>query len=582
MALRSYWRPWKEEVEAPNGMVTAMEAPSAEAGIEILKQGGNAIDAAVAMGFCNVVLEPYMATIAGMGYMLIYLASESKTVAIDFNGRAPRKAYPDLYRVTGYSEAGGYNIFDVEGDAHNQGPLCVTVPATCAGFCEAHKRYGRLPLEQVLEPAIHLASEGFEASWHLTLYAANDYESLNLDRYLASMWLPGGRPPRSSPKPGDRIVQRELGDLLKRIAREGADAMYRGEIARAIDEFIGSRGGVLSSQDMADYRPTVTEPIAISYKGHSIKAVPTPSGAITNLQTFNILNGFDMASMKHNSVEYLHLFIEAARHAFADRYRYLGDWEYAPVPLRGLLSADYGREIAKQLNMKKADAGAGQEEEPWAYYLEHALHDPWKYEKSSAPQQVLNLAMDSNNENTTHFNVVDRDRNAVSCTHTGVFTAGVNPPSTGVYLVGGMGWFIPKSGYANSVEGWKRPLNNMCPVMVFWGGKPILCQGAPGARHIMNRGVQVVNNIIVFGMTPQEAIVEPTLDVSGSETLVDSRLPDEVIKGLEELGHRIAVVEEEPGMTGNFSRPSAISIDYETGLLRAGVDAFRPTMAIGY
>ena len=228
MSLRSKWKPGKEEVVAQNGAVTAMQPQAAEAGLEMLKRGGNAVDAGVAMGFCNVVVKPYMATIAGMGYMLIYLANEGKTVAIDFNGRAPRKAYPDMYRAIGPAATGGFHVFDVEDDANRLGPLSVTVPATCAGLREAHKRYGVLSLEQVLEPAIHLASEGFETDWYLTLFAANTFDRIEPDPYLAGMWLPEGRVPRSHPKPGTKIVQRDLGELLKRIAREGADAMYRG------------------------------------------------------------------------------------------------------------------------------------------------------------------------------------------------------------------------------------------------------------------------------------------------------------------------------------------------------------------
>jgi gamma-glutamyltranspeptidase/glutathione hydrolase len=582
MALRSYWRPGRDEVEATNGMVTSMEAPAAEAGLEILKKGGNAVDAAITIGFCNVVLEPFMATIAGMGYMLIHLAKEGKTVAIDFNGRAPRKAHPDMYEVIGPAEAGGYHTFEVEGDTHSQGPLCVTVPSTCAGLCEVHKRYATLPLEQLLEPAIHLASDGFEAQWHVTLYAANDWEYLNLDHYLANIWLPGEHPPRSFPGSTDKVVQKELGDLLKRIAREGPDAMYRGEVADGIEEFIKKGGGVLTRQDLADYKPIVTEPISVPFKGYTIKAVPTPSGAITNLQTYRILDNFNLEALGHNTVDYLNLFIQSARHAFADRYRYLGDWEYVPVPLQGLLSAEYNRELAGKVNLTTSGFAADEKEEPWVYYLDHVAHDPWMYDPAGPPSEVFHPATDTNNEDTTHFNVVDKDRNVVTCTHTGAFTHGANPPSTGVYLVGGMAWFIPKAGYANSIAGWKRPLNNMCPVMVFEGGRPVLCEGSPGARRIMNRGIQVVTNVLVFGMTPQEAISQPTVDASGKDTLVNARMPDEIVGGLKRLGHRVELVEEQPAMTGPFSRPSAIHIDYDSGLLRAGVDSFRPTMALGY
>ena len=582
MTLRSNWKPGKEEVVAENGAVTAMTPQSAEAGLEMLKRGGNAVDAAVAIGFCNVVVEPYMATIGGMGYMLVHMAAEGRTYAIDFNGRAPRAARPNMYRVLGPAPAAGFHVFEVEDSANREGPLAASVPATCAGLCEAHRRFGVLPIEQVLEPAIQLAAEGFETNWHLTLFAANQFEAFSRDSYIASMWLPGGRVPRSDPKPGERIVQRDLAHLLRRVARDGADALHRDEVADAIDEFMRANGGVLTRQDLEEYRPTVSDPLSVPFKGHEVKVVPTPSGAITNLQTFALLDRFDLASLGHNSVEHLHLFVEAARHAFADRFRYLGDWEHAKVPLRGLLSPEYARGVAAEIDLKKASVGLDADEEPWVHYMDRAIHDPWRYEPSPTPATAYEPAIDTNDEDTTHINVVDKDRNAVSCTHTGVFEAGLNPPATGVYLVGGMAWFIPKDGYANSVAGWKRPMNNMAPVMVFRDGRPVLCQGAPGARRIMNRGVQVVANVIAFGMTPQQAIEQATVDASGRETLVDSRLPDRVIEGLASRGHRIAVVEEEPGMGGNFSRPTAMQVDYEAGLIRAGVDPFRPATALGY
>ena len=340
-------------------------------------------------------------------------------------------------------------------------------------------------------------------------------------------------------------------------------------------------GGLLSAQDLADYRPIVTEPLSTSFNVHSVNVVPTPSGGITNLETLGILDRLDLRSLSHNSVEHLDLLIQAVRHAFADRYRYLGDRNHVPVPLEGLLSPQYLGELAAQVNAKKADIGLELDEEPWGYYMDRAVDDPWKYDPSSAPELAYQPADGNGDGDTTHFNAVDRERNAVSCTHTSIFGPGVNAPSTGVYLTGGMAWFIPKAGYANSIASWKRPMNNMSPLMVFREGRPILCQGAPGGRRIMNRGVQVVTNIVVYGMTPQEAIVQPTVDASGRDTLLDSRLPDEVVDGLEKLGHRVLVVEEEPGMGSNFSRPSAIHIDYESGLLTAGVDAFRPATALG-
>jgi gamma-glutamyltranspeptidase/glutathione hydrolase len=582
MSLYSAWKVNKEEVVAENGIVTSALPLSAEAGLSILKSGGNAIDAAVAIGFCNVVQEPYMASIGGMGYMLIHLAGEGRTIGVDFNGRAPKGTKDEMYEVLGPSTGAGYKTFDVVDDANNTGPLSATVPATCAGFCEAHSRFGTLPFEQVLEPAIHLASKGFEANWYLTMSAANMYDTFNSDSHLSSIWLPGGKVPASHPKPGTKIIQKDLADLLKKLAAHGRDAMYSGEVADAIDEHMKKNGGVLSKQDLSDYHPIIAEPAQTTFKGHSINVVRTPSGGITNLQTLNILDQFDLKAMGHNSVDYLHTFMMAARHAFADRFGYLGDWEHSNVPLSGLLSAGYAKEIAKEIRTPTFEIRNLGQREPLVQFMESPIHNPWEHEKSQKVPVPSHPAMDTNNEDTTHINVVDKDRNAVSCTHTGVFAKGLNPAGTGVALVGGMGWFIPKPGYPNSMAPWKRPMNNMSPFMVLKNNRPVLLEGAPGARRIMNRNAQVVLNVILFGMSPQEAIVQPVIDVSGSKTYVDSRMPESTIKALVNLGHDIELLEEEPAPTGYFARPSAIQVDYERNLLRAGVDSFRPTTALGY
>ena len=581
MALRSHWKANKEEVVAQHGVVTAMQPQSAEAGLAMLKQGGNAVDAAVAMGFCNIVLEPYMAVIGGMGYMLVHMAQQGLTVGVDFNGRAPRQAHAEMFEVIGPAPAGGINVFQVKGDANGTGPRSVTVPATCAGFCAAQARFGVLPLAQVLEPAIGLASDGFETNWHTTLYMANRFDALTADPYLAAMWLPGGRPPRSYPKPAEKIVQRDLGDLLRRVARQGAAGMYHGEVAAALDDWMRQHDGLLTRQDLAEYKPIFSAPLRQDFRGSSVACVATPSGAITNLQTFSILNQLDLGRHEHNSAAYLHVVIEAARHAFADRYRYLGDWEYVPVPLQGLLSSAYTHTLAQLVTSDSSTTCIADRVEPWSYYLDRALHDPWAFDTASRPAAAAIAAMAADGGATTHINVVDKDRNAVSCTHTGFFGP-VHPYNTGVYLTGGMAWFIPLPGHANSIAPWKRPMNNMCPVMVFQNGRPVLCQGAPGARRIMHRGVQVLLNILLHGMGPQDAVAALTVDASGREVLVDSRFPTDVIEQLRALGHEVKLVDEEPGMTGNFSRPSAVTIDYDRGLLRAGVDVFRPALALAY
>ena len=502
MSLRSKWKTNKEEVVAANGVVTAMLPPAAEAGLAMLKAGGNAVDAAVATGFCNIVMEPYNATIGGMGYMVLHLAEEGRTIGVDFNARAPKRARPDMFEVLGPAPAGGISVYRVKDDANNHGPLAVTVPATGAGFCAVQERYGRLPLAQVLEPAIGLAADGFAADWHTTLFIANKIEDLLADPYFGAAWLINGRPPRSYPKPGERIIQRDLADLLRRIARHGAAAMYGGEVAGAIEQWMVEQGGLLRRDDLAEYEPTFGEPLQRQFAGHTVACVATPSGAITNLQTLGILAHLDLAAHPYNSAPYLHLLSEAARHAFADRYRWLGDWQQARVPLHGLLSDGYARELATLVRRDHTDFGH-EDAEPWGYYSDQALHDPWRHEPFGAASSSPVLAA-SGDEATTHINVVDRWRNAVSCTHTGAW-GDVHPYNTGVYLTHGMAWFTPLSEHPNGIAPWKRPMNNMCPIMVFRDGKPVILQGAPGARRIMHRGIQVLLNQLVWGMGPQDA-----------------------------------------------------------------------------
>ena len=286
--------------------------------------------------------------------------------------------------------------------------------------------------------------------------------------------------------------------------------------------------------------------------------------------------------MGHNTTEYLHTFMMSARHAFADRFGYLGDWEHHKIPINGLLSPLYAKEIAKEVHNPTFEIRHLGEREPLVEFMENPIHDPWAYDTNQKVPVPSHPAMDTNDEDTTHINVVDKDRNAVSCTHTGVFAKGLNPSGTGVAMVGGMGWFIPKPGYPNSMAPWKRPMNNMSPFMVLENNRPVLLQGAPGARRIMNRNAQVILNVLVFGMSPQEAIIQPVVDVSGRKTFVDSRMNPSTVNALLDLGHDIDLLEEEPAPTGYFARPSAIQIDHEKNILKAGVDSYRPTTALGY
>ncbi len=552
----------KEEVSSRLGVVTASTPLSAEAGLKLLRDGGNAVDAGVAMGFCNTVLEPYLAALAGLGFMLVYSAEEDRVIAIDFNTRAPMDASPEMYRVVSESVAGGTKIFEVEDNENSVGAKAITVPATLAGFCRAHELYGSKPLSEVLVPAIALASDGFSLGWDQTLVLATMMRDGGRNPEVDDIWYPGGYPPA----PNTLIRQPGLGKLLKRVSSEGPGFVYRGDVGKAIVGEVQRRGGILTLEDLASFQPIVSKPLSIRYRDFEVATVPTPSGGVTVLETLNILERFDLTPMGHNSAEYLHVLTEASRHAFADRYSLLGDWIGSDVPLDAMLSKRYAGELASGIDPKEASFPK-EGSEPWVRYLGRPIHTP------------AASAMGISGE-TTHFNAVDRKGNSVCCTHTPGFQSGIAPTGTGLYLTAAMGWFVPKAGYPNSVAGWKRPLMNMAPLMVLRDGRPVILEGAPGSRRIIARNTQVVLNMVEFGMGPQEAVTTPTTDASGIDTLVDARIAPNAFEGLKAKGHRIKVVEEAPGMSF-FARPSAVLIDREKGILRAGVDVFRRSMALG-
>ena len=578
MKRRSVWRPDKDEVVVENGAVATAHPIAAQVGVDILERGGNAVDAAVATGFCLAVIEPWNSSIAGHGQMIVHMAGQRRTVAVDYGHRAPRAATADMFRIVGQTVVGN-GIYEVEERANAVGHRSVGVPGITAGMCRAHELFGVLPLEQLLEPAVHYAREGFEADPTARLMTATYMP--NLVRYgeAASIFLPDGYPP----PPRAKVVQRDLADTLERIGREGKDALYRGEVAAAIDEEMRKNGGVLSAQDLADYEAQVLEPVSTAYRGYELLGSPVPAGTITHLQILNILESFDLRRLEHASTEHLHLYTEAARHAFADRYSFVGDPDFGPAPLDGILSSGYAREIARSIDPETAALEDERELQPWVAYADSPLHDPWRYDPQSRPERATPASPPSEGDCTTHLSVIDRDRNMVACTQTAVggFGSGVVVPGTGVLLTNGMVVFNPMPGAANSIAGYKRGMNNMGPVLLLRDGKPFLTVGAPGGRRIICRIAHVISNVVDFGMSMQEAITAPSIDAAERETFVDHRIDSATVDALARMGHNVEVVPE-PATGGGFSRPRGVMIDPVTGLLHAGVQPTGPDEARGY
>ena len=577
MSLSSKLRVSKDEVVAENGVVAANHGLSSEAGLEMLKAGGNAIDAAVATGFTACVVEPMMTSIGGCGFMLVHLAERGKSVVIEFSPRAPGAATADMYQVSD-SAIMDIGLQSVVNGENIIGAKSATVPGTIAGFCMAHSRYGSLPLEQVLEPAIHLAEQGFEVDWYTAASISDEMERLVRYPGISGLLLSRGFPPTV----GSRLVQRDLGQTLRAVAKSGPDAFYRGEIAEAIVKEVQSGGGVLSMEDMGSYEAEEVEPTSISYRGHTVLGARAVNGGTTGMETLSILNNIDLGARGHNSVEALHLFIEATRHAFADRYRFLGDPEFVSVPVKGLLSTGYGAALAAEMDRVNARLEPEGDTPPWLTYADTAIHDPWSFDPESKGGEYA-MSGSSPKSSTTHLSVIDKDRNMVSCTHTMVNSFGsmIGCRGTGVILADGMLWFNPSPGRANSIAGWKRPLVNMSPMLVLKDGKPIMTVGAPGGRKIINAVSQVIMNVVDFGMGMQDAIAAPRVDASGLETAYHEAIDPDTVDGLKARGHRM-VIGPEDYANHSFARPTGVLVDEESGRLRGGVDLLRRAEAKGY
>jgi gamma-glutamyltranspeptidase/glutathione hydrolase len=340
-------------------------------------------------------------------------------------------------------------------------------------------------------------------------------------------------------------------------------------------------------EDFTGFEVLIGGPTRIRYRGYDVLGIPVPSGCTTMLQTLNILENFDLGSLDHNSTEHLHLFIEAARHAFADRYRYLGDPEYVPVPLRGMLSTEYASEVARAIDRDGAALEDERERQPWLTFADATLHDPWLHDDRPKPDDELWASPPSEGDCTTHFGVIDKDRNMVACTQTAVGSFGscVVTPGTGVLFTNGMVTFNPMPGAANSIVGGKQSLANMVPTLVLRDGMPFLSVGAPGGRKIMNCITQIVTNIVDHGMGIQEAIGVPRVDAADRETYVDSRIDESTVEALQRMGHNIAVVQMDAAHTGyltGFARPSGLMVDPESNRVHAGAEVFNLTEARGY
>jgi gamma-glutamyltranspeptidase/glutathione hydrolase len=536
-------------VLARHGMVVAQEQRAARIGVEILDRGGNAVDAAVAVGFAMAVTYPRAGNLGGGGFMVIHLAKGNRDIAIDYRETAPAKAWPEMF-------------LDAEGHPDpkksRDSGLAVGVPGTVAGLALAEEKYGsgRLSLADLIRPAINLAANGFRVEDDLADSLPGARARLARWPSTASIFLNGGETLRQ----GERLFQPDLADTLRAITKHGPRAFYTGDIAEKIADAVREAGGIMTAQDLADYRAVERPVVRGTYRGYDIVSMPPPSsGGVCLIEMLNILEGYDLGKLGRGA-EALHDEIEAMKRAYADRAVYMGDPDSVRMPLAMLTSKDYAAKLR---------AGIGPRATPAA-----DIH-PGKPE-------------DPEGRNTTHFSVVDSDGNAVSNTYTLNFSYGLGlvADGTGVLLNNELDDFTAKPGASNAygLLGFaanlpgpgKRPLSSMTPTIVLKDGKPVLVTGSPGGSRIITAVLQVIVNALDFHMPVSAAVEAPRLHNQWmpDKTDVEPGFPPAVLDALVARGHRIVP-------TAPHTSANSIAVT-EHGYVGAADSRTRGSMAAGY
>ena len=467
-------------VIAKHAMVVTDQHYATAAGVQILKEGGNAIDAAVAVGYALAVTQPCCGNIGGGGFMTIHLA-DGKNLFLNFREKAPLKATPNMFLDAQGNVVKGRSI-----DTY----LGVGVPGTVMGLDTALKKYGTMSIAQVIQPAIKLARDGFVLEAGDAKIINERLEALNQYPESAAILGHGGKPWKA----GDRLVQTNLAHTLEKIARGGTDAFYKGSIARAIVQASERHGGILAMRDFATYNVEWMKPLQCEYHGYTIVSAPPPSsGGTTMCLTLNILKPYPVGRWGYASVPFVHYFAEAERRAFATRNTYLGDPDFVKIPMRRLLSTSYAASLRATIQPDKATPSS----------------------------EIKSFLPSSEGKNTTHYSVIDSHGNAVAVTYTINFLFGNKQIAgdTGFYLNDEMDDFTAKPGATNGaglvqgradeVEPGKRPLSSMTPTIVLKHGKPFILTGSPGSATIISTTMQSIINVVDFGMNMQQAVNAP-------------------------------------------------------------------------
>jgi len=528
------------------GMVVAAHPLAAKAGLRMLKQGGNAVDAAIATTFALNAAEPFASGIGGAGFMVIYLPEEKSVTVINFREKAPSQAFPEMFQDKG----------ETQNEWREGHGLAVAVPGALAGWDYALREYGTKTLAEVMQQGVEIAEKGFTLSQTFSKINKDEYEKILKNAGETSVYLNDGFPY----EPGDFFKNPDLASTFRQLASKGIEEFYRGEIARKIVKAVKNKGGILSLEDLASYNPVEQTPLRGTYKNYTLYSLPPPSsGGLHIIQLLNIFENWPIKRWGHNSVAYIHHICEALRFVFADRALYVGDPDFVQIPINHIISKEYAVQIASKI---KPDSLVG-------------FYPPGEFDEGQLKKN-----------NTSHLCVIDEKGNIVSLTQSinYFFGSGIVPEGTGFLLNNHMADFSVNPQSINAPRPNHRPISSMAPLIMFKEGKPFLVLGSPGGTRIFPSLTQIIINIIDFGMSLDEAIEAPRFFTYSSRgkarsISVESRLKESIIKSLEKIGHKLTIRD---AYDKYFGGAQGIMILREKKLILGGADSRRDGYGAGY
>ncbi|SDR55757.1 gamma-glutamyltransferase 1 Threonine peptidase. MEROPS family T03 [Rhizobiales bacterium GAS191] len=529
-------------------MIVAPQPEAVEAGLGALEAGGNALDAVIACALTQGVVDPMMCGVGGLGSLHLFDPASGQNLVLDGLSTCPSACRPEMW--TGIFErecSDGYG-YVLKGGVNELGHAAVTTPGIMRVFGEAHAAFGKLPWAELFSPAIGFAQDGWVVRPHVAyMFQLNETaygrrpmaEKLAFTEAGKQLYLrPDGTPKRV----GDGVRNRDLAHTLRGLARDGAESFYTGDIGRSIAEEMRAHGGLLTFADLANFKIQKRAPLKIGYRGRLIAATPPPGGGILIAEMLRILERFELTALPHNGAEYIRVVAEAMKIAGRDKDRHIGDPDFVPAPLDKLLSDAYAEESAARIR---------------------------RCEKTPLPRGT------SDSKDTTTVSCIDRDGMVVSLTHTNGVPSGVIPPGTGFVLNGAMNWYDPRPGRAGSIAPGKRRFSSMTPTIVFEGEKPVMTLGAPGGAWIGIALLQVLLNVLDWGMSMQEAVAAPRFSATSDAIDISNRIPRSTQIALEAMGYEV----RRSPLTFPFAAPHGITC--WDGELEGGADPQRDGYAAG-